>query len=83
MSCPLFAYRALYNAQYTLAWSANSVQYLFDGKVVSTLTGNVPNQPSSFLWNSWSGGNIRLTAGPPAQDAILRIKSISLDYQTA
>ncbi|KAI1788610.1 concanavalin A-like lectin/glucanase [Ganoderma leucocontextum] len=55
---------------YTLVWSANSVKYLFDGKVVSTLTGNVPNQPSSFLWNSWSGGNVRWTAGPPAQDSI-------------
>ena len=71
------------NAQYTLVWNANSVQYLFDGKVVSTLTTNLPNQPSSFIWNSWSGGNVRWTAGPPTRDSILRIKSISLDYQTA
>nr|VWO96145.1 Peptide synthetase [Ganoderma boninense] len=75
--------RTSFNTQYTLIWSANSVQYLFDGEVVATLTTNVPNEPSSFLWNSWSGGNVRWTAGPPTQDSILRIKSISLDYQTA
>ena len=72
-----------FDAQYTLIWSAKSVQYLFDGKVVKTLTGNVPNAPSSFVWNSWSGGNVRWTAGPPIRDSILRIKSISLEYQTA
>ncbi|EJF56921.1 hypothetical protein DICSQDRAFT_163639 [Dichomitus squalens LYAD-421 SS1] len=44
---------------------------------------NVPTESSSFLWNSWSGGNERWSAGPPTQDAILKIKSSSLEYETA
>ncbi|RDX57385.1 concanavalin A-like lectin/glucanase [Lentinus brumalis] len=69
--------------EYTLEWSASAVKYYFDGQLVGTLNTNVPSQPSSFLWNSWSGGNVKWTAGPPTQDAILRIKKIDLTYQTA
>ena len=83
--------RVLYNisprdssdTQYTLIWNSSATTYLFDGAVVATLNSNVPTEPSSFLWNSWSGGNVRWSAGPPTQDSILRIKSISLDYETA
>ncbi|TBU21580.1 concanavalin A-like lectin/glucanase [Dichomitus squalens] len=69
--------------EYTLIWNSSATTYLFDGTVVATLNSNVPTEPSSFLWNSWSGGNERWSAGPPTQDAILKIKSISLDYETA
>ncbi|TBU37975.1 concanavalin A-like lectin/glucanase [Dichomitus squalens] len=73
----------LRSAPYTLIWNSSATTYLFDGTVVATLNSNVPTEPSSFLWNSWSGGNERWSAGPPTQDAILKIKSISLDYETA
>ncbi len=38
---------------------------------------------SRHLFLQWSGGNVKWTAGPPTQDAILRIKKIDLTYQTA
>ena len=43
-----------YRSQYTLVWNANATKYYFDGKLVGTLTTNVPSEPSYFVWNAVS-----------------------------
>ncbi|KAI0692981.1 concanavalin A-like lectin/glucanase [Cerioporus squamosus] len=68
---------------YTIVWTVNETKQYFDGKHIGTLDTNVPSAPSYFVWNSWSSGNEKWSAGPPTEDAILRIKRIDLEYQTA
>ena len=88
-------------------WNANATKYYFDGKLVGTLSTNVPSEPSYFVWNAvstlptiaphiarnqlmsfslcawqWSSGNEKWSAGPPAQNATLRIKKIDINYKT-
>ncbi|TFK84527.1 glycoside hydrolase family 16 protein [Polyporus arcularius HHB13444] len=69
--------------EYKIVWSQNETQQFFDGALIGTLETNVPSVPSYFVWNSWSSGNDKWSAGPPTEDAILRIKSIELEYETA
>ncbi|RPD73465.1 concanavalin A-like lectin/glucanase [Lentinus tigrinus ALCF2SS1-7] len=68
--------------EYTLEWSADATRFFFDGDLVATLTSNVPYEPSYFVWNSWSSGNEKWSAGPPTEDAILMISKIEMEYNT-
>ncbi|RPD59133.1 concanavalin A-like lectin/glucanase [Lentinus tigrinus ALCF2SS1-7] len=68
--------------EYTLEWTADATKFYFDGVLVATLNTNVPYEPSCFVWNSWSSGNKRWSAGPPAEDAILKISKIEIEYNT-
>ncbi|KAI0712976.1 concanavalin A-like lectin/glucanase domain-containing protein [Cerioporus squamosus] len=69
--------------EYTLEWSRKSTKYYFDGALIATMDTNVPSEPSAFLWNSWSSGNVNWTSGPPTEDSILRISKIDISYKTS
>ncbi|TFK85056.1 glycoside hydrolase family 16 protein [Polyporus arcularius HHB13444] len=69
--------------EYTLEWSSGSSKFFFDGSEVATINENVPTAPSAFLVNAWSGGNPNFTAGPPTEDAILRVSKMEFMYETA
>ncbi len=41
------------------------------------------NASDSFGHVQWSGGNPNFTAGPPTEDAILRVSKIEYVYETS
>ncbi|ORY50677.1 concanavalin A-like lectin/glucanase domain-containing protein, partial [Leucosporidium creatinivorum] len=67
---------------YTVLWTAESTQFLVDGKMLATITENVPSKPGPWLFNSWSSGEPNWSAGPPTEDSVLEIESISGYYYT-
>ena len=69
--------------EYRVDWTDGQTQWFIDGQVVFTATDNVPSQPGTWLWNNWSDGDIQWSAGPPASDAVLKIKQIEMYYDTA
>ena len=66
--------------EYRVDWTPGKTVFLVDGVVVQTFTQNVPNQAGSWLWNNWSNGDKGWSVGPPAQDSILKIRSIEMFY---
>ncbi|KEQ74942.1 concanavalin A-like lectin/glucanase [Aureobasidium namibiae CBS 147.97] len=61
--------------EYRVDWIPEKAQFFIDGKLVQTITDNVPTTPGFWLWNNWSNGNA-WAQGPPAKDSVLKIRSI-------
>ncbi|KAI4719518.1 concanavalin A-like lectin/glucanase [Aureobasidium sp. EXF-10727] len=61
--------------EYRVDWLPGKAQFFIDGKLVQTITDNVPTSPGFWLWNNWSNGNA-WAQGPPAKDSVLRIRSV-------
>ena len=69
--------------EYRIDWTEGNTQWYIDGELVYSTTSDVPSQPGSWMWNNWSDGGKGWSAGPPADDAPLKIKSIEMYYDTA
>ncbi|KAF7559193.1 hypothetical protein G7046_g4958 [Stylonectria norvegica] len=69
--------------EYRQDWTAGLVQWFVDGVKVWETTGDVPSTAGPWVWNNWSNGDKGWSAGPPAKDAIFKIKKIDLYYNTA
>ena len=69
--------------EYRLDWTEGRVQWFVDGTQVWETTEDVPSQAGPWLWNNWSNGDNGWSAGPPATDAVFKIKSIDMYYDTA
>ncbi|KAH6886995.1 concanavalin A-like lectin/glucanase domain-containing protein [Thelonectria olida] len=69
--------------EYRLDWTEGLVQWFVDGVQVAQTTQDVPSQAGPWLWNNWSNGDKGWSAGPPSQDAVFKVKSIDMYYNTA
>lgn len=69
--------------EYRLDWTEGRVQWFIDGVQVFEATEDVPSTPGPWLWNNWSNGDDQWSVGPPAEDAVFRIKKIEMYYNTA
>lgn len=69
--------------EYRIDWTAGKVVFLVDGNPIKTFTTNVPSIGGTWIFNIWSAGDPTWSAGPPKNDAILRIQSIVAYYNTA
>jgi len=69
--------------EYRLDWTQGKVQWFVDGTQIWESTGDVPSVPGSWIWNNWSNGDKGWSAGPPAVDAVFKIKKIEMYYNTA
>lgn len=73
---------------YTLTWPASNVanretRYYFDDHLINTFTEYVSLNPSGAYINNWSNGQASFTQGPPADDSVLRVRSLAWYYGTA
>jgi beta-glucanase (GH16 family) len=69
--------------EYRLDWTEGRVKWYVDGIKVAETDKDVPSVPGPWIWNNWSNGDKGWSAGPPASDAIFKIKSIDMYYNTA
>ena len=69
--------------EYRTDWYADHVAFYVDGEQKWSTTENVPSTPGSWIWNNWSDGDPGWSAGPPAQDALFKIRNITMYYNTA
>ncbi|GKT48030.1 beta-glucanase [Colletotrichum spaethianum] len=69
--------------EYRLDWVAGAVRFFVDGVQIWESKQNVPNLPGPWVFNNWADGDKGWSAGPPATNAIFRIKSIDMYYNTA
>ena len=65
---------------YRIDWTAGKTVFYVDGVEAATYTTNVPTIAGTWLWNNWSNGDKGWSVGPPAQDNILKIRSIEMFY---
>ncbi|KAK2056660.1 concanavalin A-like lectin/glucanase [Colletotrichum caudatum] len=69
--------------EYRIDWLSDRVRFYVDGEFKWQTTENVPYTPGSWVFNNWANGDPGWTAGPPAQDALFKIKKIDMYYNTA
>ncbi|EFQ27152.1 uncharacterized protein GLRG_02323 [Colletotrichum graminicola M1.001] len=69
--------------EYRLDWLRDRVRFYVDGNLSWETDQNVPSAPGSWVFNNWANGDPGWTAGPPAQDALFKIKKIDMYYNTA
>ncbi|KAH7313605.1 concanavalin A-like lectin/glucanase domain-containing protein [Stachybotrys elegans] len=69
--------------EYRLDWTEGRVRWFVDGVQVWETTEDVPSVPGPWVFNNWSNGDPGWSVGPPAVDAIFRIRSIEMYYNTA
>jgi beta-glucanase (GH16 family) len=69
--------------EYRLDWTEGRVKWFVDGAQVWETTSDVPTVPGPWVWNNWSNGDRGWSAGPPSQDAVFKIRSIDMYYNTA
>ncbi|KAM5350948.1 hypothetical protein ACJ41O_003671 [Fusarium nematophilum] len=69
--------------EYRIDWTAGLVKFYVDGVKVWQTKRDVPSVPGPWVWNNWSNGDKGWSAGPPAQDAVFKIKKIEMYYNTA
>ncbi|KAK7416155.1 hypothetical protein QQX98_005352 [Neonectria punicea] len=69
--------------EYRIDWTAGLVKFYVDGVKMWQTTKDVPNQSGPWVWNNWSNGDKGWSVGPPAQDAVFKIKKIEMYYNTA
>ena len=69
--------------EYRIDWTDEKTLFYIDGVLHKTITVNVPDQPGNWIWNNWTNGGRGFTGGPPAGDSIMRIKDITMYFNTA
>ncbi|KAI9148041.1 Beta-glucanase-like protein [Paramyrothecium foliicola] len=69
--------------EYRIDWTEGRVRWFVDGQQVWETNRDVPSVSGPWVWNNWSNGDIGWSAGPPAQDAVFKIRSIDMYYNTA
>ncbi|GAA5852522.1 hypothetical protein JCM3766R1_000824 [Sporobolomyces carnicolor] len=61
---------------YTIVWTAQESRFYIDGEFRQSFDTNVPvGIPSKVIFNNWSNGDPKWSAGPPQADAYFEIKS--------
>lgn len=60
--------------EYRFDWSPDSVKFYADGKLLNTMTKNIPKSPGHITLSHWSNGDPAWSAGPPESDAILTVQ---------
>jgi hypothetical protein len=73
---------------YTFTWPPSNAanretRYYFDKQLINTFTEYVSINPSGAYINNWSNGQASFTQGPPADDSVLRVRSLAWYYGTA
>jgi beta-glucanase (GH16 family) len=69
--------------EYRLDWTEGLVEWYVDGVKVWETTEDVPSVSGPWVFNNWANGDIGWSAGPPAVDAVFKIRSIDMYYNTA
>lgn len=69
--------------EYRLDWTEGRVAWFVDGVQAWETTEDVPSVAGPWIWNNWASGDKGWSAGPPAVDAVFKIKSIDMYYNTA
>lgn len=69
--------------EYRLDWTEGLVEWYVDGAKMWETTQDVPSVPGPWVFNNWANGDIGWSAGPPAVDAVFKIRSIDMYYNTA
>ncbi|KAI9654159.1 MAG: hypothetical protein M1831_005513 [Alyxoria varia] len=69
--------------EYRIDWLADRTVFYVDGEKTAEFDKNVPSEPGPWLWNNWSNGGEDWTAGPPAEDSVMRIQGIEMWYDRA
>ncbi|KAG9253798.1 concanavalin A-like lectin/glucanase domain-containing protein [Emericellopsis atlantica] len=69
--------------EYRIDWTEGRVAWFVDGEQVWETNKDVPSVPGPWIWNNWSNGDIGWSAGPPTQDAVFKVRSIDMYYNTA
>lgn len=69
--------------EYRIDWTEGNVAFFIDGVQQWQTSEDVPNVPGPWIWNNWSNGDKGWSAGPPAADAVFKIKEIQMYYNTA
>ncbi len=69
--------------EYRLDWTEGRVEWYLDGVKVWETNHDVPSVPGPWVFNNWANGDIGWSAGPPAVDAVFKIRSIDMYYNTA
>ncbi|KAK1966237.1 concanavalin A-like lectin/glucanase [Colletotrichum sublineola] len=69
--------------EYRLDWLNGHVNFYVDGKLSWQTDKNVPSVRGPWVFNNWANGDPGWTAGPPAEDALFKIKKIDMYYNTA
>ncbi|MCJ1243780.1 hypothetical protein MMC30_000977 [Trapelia coarctata] len=77
---PLPANATVVMHEHRLDWLPGQTVYYLDGVQTKVLTSNVPSDPGSWLWNNWSNGDPKWSAGPPEADSILKIEKIVMYF---
>ncbi|GAA5899362.1 glycoside hydrolase family 16 protein [Sporobolomyces salmoneus] len=61
---------------YTIQWTEKESRFFIDGDLREEFDTNVPvGIPSKIIYNNWSNGDPKWSAGPPSDDAYFEIKS--------
>lgn len=69
--------------EYRVDWTEGRVAWFVDGVQVFETTEDVPTEPGPWVFNNWSNGDAGWSVGPPAVDAVFKIRSIEMYYNTA
>jgi hypothetical protein len=56
------------------------VIFYIDGIEWYQMTTNVLDQPSRFMFNHWTDGNLNFSHGPPTDNAYLYIKNMTFFF---
>ncbi|KAH7108290.1 hypothetical protein BKA62DRAFT_17326 [Auriculariales sp. MPI-PUGE-AT-0066] len=66
---------------YTIAWiPATGTRYYYDNQALNGPTKYTSANPSSIILNHWTNGDHGFTQGPPAQEAVMRVKRVTGFY---
>ncbi|TDZ27973.1 hypothetical protein C8035_v008653 [Colletotrichum spinosum] len=68
--------------EYRLDWTNGQVRWFIDGVQIWSTTSDVPSSAGPWVINNWSNGDPGWSVGPPAVDALFKIKDIELYYNT-
>ncbi|EXJ90712.1 hypothetical protein A1O1_03816 [Capronia coronata CBS 617.96] len=66
--------------EYRIDWTSAYTAFYVDGELQQNYSTNVPNQPGPWVWNNWANGDRGWSVGPPHQDSVLQIQSITMYY---
>ena len=69
--------------EYRIDWTPAYTAFYIDGvRQGKKQTTNVPTMGGTWVFNNWANGDPGWTVGPPAQDSVFKIQSITMYYNT-
>ncbi|KAK5086815.1 hypothetical protein LTR05_003983 [Lithohypha guttulata] len=69
--------------EYRIDWTKQFTAFYLDGNLQKRYTTNIPTVPGYWIWNNWANGDKAWSSGPPKEDNIFKILSITMYYNTA